>query len=45
MLLLSGGVHSMPLRYPLAVFIGYVGFLFLLKCWREAALEGAMCPT
>lgn len=34
-LLLSGGVHSMPLRYPLAVFAAYLAFLFFLWCWLK----------
>ena len=32
-LLLSAGLSSMALRYPLAVAVAYLAFLFLLWCW------------
>lgn len=32
-LLLWAGLASMPLRYPLAVVIAYLAFLFFLWCW------------
>jgi uncharacterized membrane protein YgcG len=38
-LLLSGGVHSMPLRYPLAVLAAYLMFLFFLWCWLKLRWE------
>jgi hypothetical protein len=38
-LLLSGGVHSMPLRYPLAVLAAYLAFLFFLWCWLKLRWE------
>jgi hypothetical protein len=38
-LLLSGGVHSMLLRYPLAVVAAYVAFLFFLWCWLKLRWE------
>ena len=38
-LLLSGGVHSMPLRYPLSVLVAYLAFLFFLWCWLKLRWE------
>lgn len=38
-LLLSGGLHSMPLRYPLAVFGAYLAFLGFLWCWLKLRWE------
>jgi hypothetical protein len=38
-LLLSGGLHSMPLRYPLAVVAAYLAFLFFLWCWLKLRWE------
>ena len=38
-LLLAGGVHSMPLRYPLAVLAAYLAFLFFLWCWLKLRWE------
>ena len=38
-LLLSGGMHSMALRYPLAVFAAYLAFLFFLWCWLRLRWE------
>src|SRR5260370_9521172 len=32
-LLLEFGVHSLPLRYPLALFISFLAFLLLIKVW------------
>ncbi len=32
-ILLKAGVTSMALRYPLAVFAAYIGFLMLLRVW------------
>src|SRR5438105_4813964 len=32
-LLLECGVHSLPLRYPLALFISFLAFLLLIKAW------------
>ena len=38
-LLLSGGLHSMPLRYPIAVLGAYLAFLFFLWCWLRLRWE------
>ena len=38
-LLLAGGVHSMPLRYPLAVLAAYLAFLGFLWCWLKLRWE------
>jgi len=44
-LLLECGVHSLPLRYPLALFISFLAFLLLIKVWiwyvfcRKAAVD------
>lgn len=40
-LLRLGGVSSMALRYPLAVAIAYVAFLFFLWCWLRWGDIGA----
>ena len=32
-LLLECGLHSLPLRYPLALFISFLAFLLLIKVW------------
>jgi hypothetical protein len=37
--MLSGGLHAMWLRYPLAVLSAYLGFLFFLWCWLRLRWE------
>src|SRR5882672_4736829 len=32
-LLLECGIHSLPVRYPLALIISFLAFLLLIKVW------------